>query len=280
MTVIPLGPIGWPVNLQYALNLLEGKQSEIITALNAATATATTTIADGAILSNISGAPAPAVGNGISPLFDHDLGNTNGMVATRSGGAWTASFTTGITGLGIVTTGTWHGSVIAGQYGGTGVANTGLTITLGGNLVTSGAFGTTLTVTAATNSTLPAGTHTLAGLDVAQTWTADQTLSGAALVEPYSYNTPATGNTVTMGSRERRCINNPAGALAALTVVLPPSPGDGDVAGVSTTQVITALTVNAGTGGAAVVGAPSTLAAGAAFSMLYRATGNSWYISP
>lgn len=50
--------------------------------------------------------------------------------------------------------------------GGTGVANTSTkTITLGGPLVTSGAFTTTLTSTAATNSTLPAGTHSLAPLD-------------------------------------------------------------------------------------------------------------------
>lgn len=38
----------------------------------------------------------------------------------------------------------------------------------------SGAFATTLTSTNTTNSTLPAGTHTLAGLDVAQTWSALQ----------------------------------------------------------------------------------------------------------
>jgi len=35
--------------------------------------------------------------------------------------------------IGTVTTGTWNGSVIAGQYGGTGVANTGKTITVSGN---------------------------------------------------------------------------------------------------------------------------------------------------
>lgn len=54
---------------------------------------------------------------------------------------------------------------LSGALGGTGVDNSGKTITLGGNLTTSGAFGTTLTVTAATNSTLPAGTHSLAPLD-------------------------------------------------------------------------------------------------------------------
>lgn len=42
-----------------------------------------------------------------------------------------------------------------GASGGTGVANTGKTITLGGNLTTSGAFNTTLTVTGNTNVTLP-----------------------------------------------------------------------------------------------------------------------------
>lgn len=44
---------------------------------------------------------------------------------------------------------------LLGASGGTGVANTGLTITLGGNFATSGAFGLTLTLTGATNVTLP-----------------------------------------------------------------------------------------------------------------------------
>ena len=50
---------------------------------------------------------------------------------------------------------TWNSTVIAGLYGGTGVANSGKTITLGGNLTTSGAFTTTLTATANTSVTLP-----------------------------------------------------------------------------------------------------------------------------
>jgi len=60
-----------------------------------------------------------------------------------------------ITRLGTVTSGTWNGGVVTGQYGGTGVANTGKTITLGGNFTTSGAFATTLTVTNTTTVTLP-----------------------------------------------------------------------------------------------------------------------------
>jgi hypothetical protein len=49
----------------------------------------------------------------------------------------------------------WNGTTIAGQYGGTGVANTGKTITLGGNLTTSGLHATTLTTIADTALTLP-----------------------------------------------------------------------------------------------------------------------------
>ena len=70
--------------------------------------------------------------------------------------------------VGTIGTGVWQGTAIAGQYGGTGVANTGKTITLGGNLTTSGAFTTTLTATANTSVTLPtSGTLTTTGKAIA-----------------------------------------------------------------------------------------------------------------
>jgi hypothetical protein len=75
-----------------------------------------------------------------------------------------------ITTLGTIATGTWNGSVVAGQYGGTGVANTGKTITIGGNLTTSGAHDTTLTTTGTTGVTLPT-TGTLATLAGTETLT-------------------------------------------------------------------------------------------------------------
>jgi hypothetical protein len=61
-------------------------------------------------------------------------------------------------------------SVVSGAKGGTGVANTGLSITLAGNLVTSGANSLTLTTTGATNVTFPT-TGTLATLAGSETFT-------------------------------------------------------------------------------------------------------------
>lgn len=116
---------------------------------------------------------------------------------------------TSITTLGTIATGTWNAGVIAGQYGGTGVANTGKTITLGGNLTTSGAFATTLTVTALTNSTLPAGTHTLAGLDVAQTWSATQT-SMTLATATLTGNTTLPNTSTLLGSTGQLILGNTA----------------------------------------------------------------------
>lgn len=84
-----------------------------------------------------------------------------------------------ITTLGTVGTGTWNATAIAGQYGGTGVANTGKTITLGGSLTLTGAFTTEFTVTANTSVTLPT-TGTLATLAGTETLT-NKTISGGTL---------------------------------------------------------------------------------------------------
>ena len=75
-----------------------------------------------------------------------------------------------ITTLGTIGTGVWQGTLVAGQYGGTGVNNSGKTITLGGNLTTSGAHATTFTTTGTTGVTLPT-TGTLATLAGTETFT-------------------------------------------------------------------------------------------------------------
>jgi len=58
-----------------------------------------------------------------------------------------------LTSAGTFTTGTWQAGVVAGQYGGTGVANTGKTITIGANLTTTGTGAPTLAFPATTSYT-------------------------------------------------------------------------------------------------------------------------------
>lgn len=62
---------------------------------------------------------------------------------------------TGITGVGTLAAGTWNGSVIGPTYGGTGVNNGSNTITLSGNLATTGAFNLSVALTGATSVTMP-----------------------------------------------------------------------------------------------------------------------------
>jgi hypothetical protein len=66
---------------------------------------------------------------------------------------------------------------LPGTYGGTGINNGTKTITLGGNLVTSGAFNTTLTVTGTTGVTLPTS-------GTLSTLTGTETLTNKTLTTP------------------------------------------------------------------------------------------------
>jgi trimeric autotransporter adhesin len=125
-----------------------------------------------------------------------------------SAGTITANLTGNVTGslTGNATTATTAGNVtgtVAGANGGTGVANTGKTITLGGNITTAssfttaGAFATTLTSSAATNITLPT-TGTLATLAGTETLT-NKTLTSPELTSPSLTGTP-TAPTAVVGT--------------------------------------------------------------------------------
>jgi hypothetical protein len=95
------------------------------------------------------------------------IAGTSVLNATTLGSGVTGS---SLTSVGTIGTGTWQGTLVAGQYGGTGVNNSGKTITLGGNLTTSGAFATTFTTTSTTSVTLPTS-GTLATLAGTETFT-------------------------------------------------------------------------------------------------------------
>jgi hypothetical protein len=82
----------------------------------------------------------------------YKVNNVSVLSATALGSSVIGS---SLTSVGTLTGGTWNAAVIAGQFGGTGVANVGRTITLGGNLTTTGAFNTTIGVTNTTSVTLP-----------------------------------------------------------------------------------------------------------------------------
>jgi len=92
---------------------------------------------------------------------------------------------------------------------------------------------------------------------------------------------PGAGFNITVPtpvSEQQWMLLQPAGMLATGTITLPLNTGvaDGTQVLVTTTQVITAFTL-ALNGAAASFGAPTTLAAGAFFTMRFYQATNSWY---
>jgi hypothetical protein len=83
---------------------------------------------------------------------DYKINGTTVIGSTSLGAGVTSSNLDTVATIG---TGTWQATTIAGAYGGTGVANTGKTITLGGNVTTSGAYAVTFTLTGTTSVTMP-----------------------------------------------------------------------------------------------------------------------------
>lgn len=85
---------------------------------------------------------------------------------------------------------------LSGAQGGTGIDNNGLTITLGGNLATSGAFNSTFTMTAATAVTFPTS-GTLATMSQMDQWV-DQTTSSVTMAVNTGYTVDNGASLVTL----------------------------------------------------------------------------------
>jgi len=92
----------------------------------------------------------------------------------------------------------------------------------------------------------------------------------------YDYQTPTTGQTVTLSNTKYHTIIDPAGALAALTIAFPSAPTDGMMLDVKISTAITTLTL---TSSGTIKGAPtSPTIAGLSFTAIYKVSNTTWYI--
>jgi hypothetical protein len=96
------------------------------------------------------------------------------------------------------------------------------------------------------------------------------------ILQQYDYQVSTTGFSYTFAAGTTVLVMNPAGTLATGTITMPASPVDGMTISFSSTQTITALTVNGNTG-QSIVGAPTSLFAGAAATFVYRLSNTTWY---
>jgi hypothetical protein len=98
--------------------------------------------------------------------------------------------------------------------------------------------------------------------------------------QSYSYQTPATGFTITIGNSVYTLILEPAGALLTGTITMPAAPVDGQVVRVTCTQNITTLTVSPNAGQSiknAPTGFTTSLTGDQGYEFIYRAANTTWY---
>ena len=98
------------------------------------------------------------------------------------------------------------------------------------------------------------------------------------LLQSYDYQTPATGFSYTFAAGTQMLFMVPAATLASGTITMPSAPADGMVITFSSSQQITALTLQ-GNSGQSISGAVTFLPAQCAASYVYRLANATWYPS-
>ena len=93
------------------------------------------------------------------------------------------------------------------------------------------------------------------------------------------YQIPVTGFTITINGGASRYLLDPAGTLAAGTIILPgdASTIDGKIISFSSSQIITSLTIQANTGQSLANGMPTTITAGQGYSFIFKNSNSTWY---
>lgn len=97
------------------------------------------------------------------------------------------------------------------------------------------------------------------------------------VLQAYDYQVLTTGFNYTFAAGVQLLLAVPAGTLATGTVTMPASPVDGMNITITSTQQITALTVNANTGQSIVGGGATLLSAGGSQTFVYRLANTTWY---
>lgn len=128
------------------------------------------------------------------------------------------------------------------------------------------------------DETIIANTNATGGV---QTALIDVNTLGAG---PYQYNAPATGTTLTLTGKQRRLIIEPSTTLATLGITFPASTEltDNQLMGFCTTQIVTALTLTAGSGTTVLnkptaLLVPVTTGGASCVEYVYRVSNTTWY---
>jgi len=145
-----------------------------------------------------------------------------------------------------------NSGVVGAAYGGTGVANA-YNITVANPFTTIGAAPLSLTVTGTTNSTLPAGTHTLSALDVVETWTGAKTFASGKLLLGGSTSGAGTLNAPAVAASYVWTLPALTGTLLTADLTKTLTNTTFDTAGAGNSFSINGVSANANTGTGAVV---------------------------